>query len=223
MKPITMILALGGILAAGTAHADQCEWIGDGDAAKAAALLAKQPKVIEMCEPCGDKAPGEPFVARTVEITRPSPRDGDYRTVVINGHAVDLAYTYVKTSDDYYENLARLVGCPAEGVSPSLHIEAETPTGVMIAVSDHAPPAAPAPVENVEPPAPPAEAIVVAAPPSPPQMIVYSTTYTQSISWLAVAIAGIGGFFAGGMVMLGAVAVRRRRAMRPRASDLPLR
>ena len=30
MKSVTITLALGGLLVAGTAHADQCEWIGDG-------------------------------------------------------------------------------------------------------------------------------------------------------------------------------------------------
>lgn len=221
MKSLTILLALGGLFAAGTAHADQCEWVSEAEAVKATAILAKKPKLIEFCEPCGDAAPGEPFVPRTVE--RAAVGDG-YQAVSIDGRSYDLAYTYAKTTATHYENLAVLVGCHAEGVSPSLKIESETPSGVMITADDHRPSAQPAlPVEIDEPPPPDTDRVVLAAPPSSPQTIVYSTTYTQSISWLAVAIAGVGGFFAGGMTMLGAIALRRRRAMRPRASDLPLR
>ena len=89
-----------------------------------AAILASTPKVIEFCEPCGDKAPG----TRSRENRR-GPRCRAAATrVVVNGHAVDLAYMYVKTVDTQYENLAQLAGCPATGVSPSLAIAAETPT-----------------------------------------------------------------------------------------------
>jgi hypothetical protein len=217
MKTVTILLALGGL--AGTAHADQCEWVSEAQAAKAAAILANKPKLIEFCEPCGDAAPGEPFVPKAIE--RAAVGDG-YQAVSIDGRSYDLAYTFAKTTDTHYENLAMLVGCPAEGVSPSLKIESETPSGVMIKADDHRP-AAQVPAALDEPAPPETERVVPAAPPTSPQTIVYSTTYTQSISWLAVAIAGVGGFFAGGMTMLGAIALRRRRAMRPRASDLPLR
>lgn len=214
MKSLTILLALGGL--AGTAHADQCEWVSEAQAAKATAILANKPKLIAFCEPCGDAAPGEPFVPKTIE--RAAVGDG-YQAVSIDGRSYDLAYTFAKTTDTHYENLAVLAGCPAEGVSPSLRIEAETPSGVMITADDHRPPAQAVPAVD-EPPPPATERLVIAAPPSSPQTIVYSTTYTLSISWLAVAIAGAGGFFAGAMTMLGAIALRRRRAMRPRATDL---
>ena len=183
-------------------------------ATKAAAILAKKPKVIEFCEPCGDKVPGSPFVPTTIE--RAAVGDG-YQAVSIDGHSRDLAYTYVKTSDDHYENLAVLAGCPAEGVSPRLTIEAETPNGVMITADDHDVPLVEQPPVDLA-----IAAVAMPEPPPPPgpQTIVYSTTYTQSISWLAVAVAGVGGVFAGAMTMLGAIAMRRRRAMKPRATDL---
>ncbi len=221
MKSVSIAFALGGLLVAGTAHADQCQWISEAEAAKAASLLAKKPKVIAFCEPCGDEVPGVPFAAQRVAVER---ADGDFKTVVIDGKAVDLAYTYVQTSDRWYQNVAALVGCPVEGVSLLLEVQDETPNGVLITAGNGAPPppAAAPPAQPVAEPPVPVPPLVIAAPPAP-QTIVYSTTYTQSISWLAVAIAGIGGLFAGGMTMLGAIAVRRRRAMRPRASDLPLR
>ena len=93
------MIALSFTLAASSARADQCAWIDDAAAQKAQAILAKQPMTIEFCEPCGDKAPGVPVKAKSVSIG--SPQDG-YKEIELNGKAVDLAYTYVKTSATKY-------------------------------------------------------------------------------------------------------------------------
>lgn len=197
----------------GTARADQCEWVDDAVAHKAQALLAGAPKVISFCEPCGDKAPGEPAVAASVEIRTPQ---RGFEELYINGAGVDLAYTYVKTDDGHYRNLALLAGCPASDVSPSLAIGAETPNGVLITADDSAQPPPPPvttvmPVTAVVPPPP--------VPPAPPAVYVYSTT-THDVPWFALAVAASAGAMGGSLFTLLVLGLRRRRDMRPRASEL---
>jgi hypothetical protein len=220
MKSWMMGVALSGsLLAAGTARADQCQWIDAAAAKKAEALLAKQPKVIAFCEPCGDNAPGIPEVARAIEVT--SPQAG-YKEIQVNGKGIDLAYTFVQTSRSHYHNLAKLAGCEADGVSSSLAIADETPNGVLITADEHRLPDPPPPpvidpipvVVSVPTPAPPAPA------PQAPSVIVYATT--PAIPWLAIALTGLCGFGAGAFALLTVATLRRRRAMRPRATNLPL-
>lgn len=221
MKTWTLSLAiLGSALLTQTAHGDQCAWINAKEANKAYAVLAKQPKVLEFCEPCGDKAPGVPFVAQDVAIATPQ---GSYKEIQINGKGIDLAYTYVQTSPTDYRNLAKLAGCPASDVSLSLNIADETPHGVLIMPDDK--PLPPEPV--VEPPAPPPPPPVFAAPPPPPPpaptlVSYYTTTIEHAVPWSILALAAAGGFISGVGFTLAVFAVRRRRAMRPRASDLPI-
>ena len=214
MKSVTITLALGGLLVATTAHADQCEWVGEPRPRRPPPILAKKPKVIEFCEPCGDKAPGTPFVPTTLE--RAAVGDG-YQAVSIDGRSRDLAYTYVKTSTTHYENLAVLAGCPAEGVSPRLTIEAETPNGVMITADDHEVP----PVEQP----PPALRSRPSRCPSHHRRRGRRRSSTRrrtrsrsrgSPSRSAVWAASL----SARCTMVGAIALRRRRAMKPRATNL---
>jgi len=208
------------LLASQTARADQCAWNEEAHATKAEAILAKHPQVIQFFEPFGDKAPGEPAVAREVSVTTPQ---GDYKAVSINGQAVDLAYTFVQVSSTKYKNLAKMVGCPASGVSSSLKIAGETPTGVLITPTEQPTP----PIEPLEKPVPPlVPPIVIAAPPPPPppptSVIYYNTTVQPNVSWFTVALAGCAGFLAGVTMTFAGMTIRRRRAMRPRANDLPI-
>lgn len=195
-------------LLASPARADQCAWIDHAVAHRAAAILATQPKVIAFCEPCGEQAPGVPRVASTAALRSPEP---GYQEVHINGVPVDLAYTFVQTSPERYQNLAALAGCPADGVSPSLTVTDETPTGVLIVADD--PPATPPP--TIAAPAPP-------LPAPPPTVYVFSSTITHEVSWPALLLGGAGGVAAGtlGLFMVGAL--RRRRTLRPRAAELPI-
>jgi len=203
------MIALSLTLAAGSARADQCEWIDAGAAQKAQAILAKQPMTIAFCEPCGDKAPGMPVQAKSVTIGSPQ---GEYKEVQINGKAVDLAYTYVKTSATKYQNLAKLAGCSAEGVSPSLTVADETKHGVLITASDAAPPPPPAPVIATVP--------VVLPVPQPRETQTIYVYSMERMPWLVSVLAGVAGFVIGAGFLLGALALRRRRSMRPRAMDL---
>ena len=101
------------------AYADQCELVDDAVATHAIDAIRAhgQPKLIEYCEPCGDRAPGEPHVIEHVAKQRGA--DG-YFSVTIDKREVDLAYTYVQTAPSTYENLALLAHCPTSGVRPSL-------------------------------------------------------------------------------------------------------
>jgi hypothetical protein len=207
--PITLSLV------AGTAHADQCAWIDAAVADKAQAILTAKQQFLELCEPCGDQAPGIPQRVQSVDIASPQ---ADYREVSLNGKGIDLAYVFVKTDDTRYQNLAALAGCPATGVSPSLTIEAETTNGVLISADNKpTPPPQAATIVTEVPayaPAPP--------PPPPPQVYVYSTT-THQVAWFAIALAAAGGLITGAAAMLALVMIRRRRAMRPRAMDITAR
>ncbi|HEY5945079.1 MAG TPA: hypothetical protein VIV40_06285, partial [Kofleriaceae bacterium] len=129
------------VVLADTAHADQCAWVDRWVANKANVVLDASPKFIEFCEPCGDKAPGVPQLAKHVDIATP---ETGYRELSINGKPIDIAYVFVKTDDTHYRNLAALAGCETTGVSPSLTIEAETKTGVLISAdADRLPPPPP--------------------------------------------------------------------------------
>jgi hypothetical protein len=225
MKTWTLSLAAAGSLLLTTqmARADQCAWNDATHAAKAEAILAKHPKVIAYCEPCGDKAPGDPVIAREVSVATPQ---GDYREVSINGQAVDLAYTFVQVSATKYKNLAKMVGCPASGVSSSLKVADETPTGVLITPSEQPnPPPEPAiePLPQPVPPLIPPMVIAAPTPPPPPSNVsYYNTTVEANVGWFTVVLAGCAGFLSGVGLTFAGMTIRRRRAMRPRANDLPL-
>jgi len=181
------------------AHADQCELVSDQVATRAVDVLHGQPNVLAYCEPCGDKAPGEPH--RIDHLAKQRGLDG-YYAVTLDKREVDLAYTYVQTAPSKYENVAALAGCPTSGVSPSLDVNDASDKGVLITPS-------PAPVAHVEP----------APPPAPATTITYVVSENR-MNWLAViaACAVSSGLWALTTILL----LRRRRsvAMRPRAIDM---
>lgn len=199
----------------GTAHADQCQSLDEAQARKALSIVANAPRVIDFCEPCGDRAPGVPKVARHLEVRK----DGGYHELAIDGRAVDLAYTYVQTSQRQYANLAALAGCEAHGVSPTLSIESETPTGVLITASDAPVPALAPPPRAAPARVAPPDRVTSAARPATPTVYVYATT-TAPVPWLVLALAIGGGALSGAMLALIVLTARRRRTMRPRALDL---
>jgi hypothetical protein len=188
-------------LAARTAHAadsDQCQWLADRDVAtRAARELAQHSEVVRFCEPCGDLAPGAPRTALRVTLQR---LDGDATSVAIDGDPIDLAYTYVKTGEQQYRNLAQLAGCPASGVSPRLRIDAATRTGVLIRADPGA----------------------AAMPPTePPSAAAAPTIYIQAPSPAGPALLlGCGTLL--GILAAGALrrSARRRALHTPRAADL---
>lgn len=97
--------------------------------AQAQAALARlrvgETWAIELCEPCGERleaqSPYRVTSARMVASIGPAAR-GRF-SVHVNGHAVDLAYVYVRTDGSTYQSLATLARCPAQDISPRVFVE----------------------------------------------------------------------------------------------------
>lgn len=100
------------LLLSSAAFADQCAYITKTQAEKAVKVLIETQTVQSLCEPCGESK------ALTVQVNSIGLRKAGYQSyseVVINDKGIDLAYTYINGL-----NLAKLVGCPTQGVSFSL-------------------------------------------------------------------------------------------------------
>jgi hypothetical protein len=199
--------AIAGCAWSTAAHADQCAVLDETAAARAVDALRRHPDIVSFCEPCGDAAPGVPVRLSHATARRIA---GGFE-VVVDGHAIDLAYAYAQTSSHRYDNLAALVACPTTGVSPSLAIDDATSTGVLI----HADPR-PVRHEPAVERAPAALPIAPAAPAPGPTIYVVTPASNPGVGWDGVVLA-CGLTFA--VWWLGA-GLRRRRTMRPRATDL---
>lgn len=114
MKSLIFTLA---IAFSASAFADQCSYISGTMAKRAALLLQNGAEIAELCQPCGEQiANAKVSVARSVKSG--STGYQSYQQVSINGKGVDLAYTYVKVAPNKYVNVAKAIGCKADGVSP---------------------------------------------------------------------------------------------------------
>lgn len=104
------------VWAMATARADQCAWISEANARAALEHLRPGAEWLSFCEPCGDK---EPVLGVVHAATSAQVDGGGAREVSVDGSPIDLAYTYVHTPNDPggFTNLAKLVGCPASGVT----------------------------------------------------------------------------------------------------------
>ncbi len=195
---VVLVLGASGRIAV----ADQCQYVSPEEARQAEVVLAGAPRVVELCEPCGQVVPVGPSRVDTLAVTIPV---ADMREIHINGRPVDLAYLYVQRGPVRYENVARLVACSAEGVSDHLEIPAFDEPAVPLPVAAAAVPAAPPPPEPAPAAAPPTASACPAASTWPPLAL-----------WIVVATLGaLSG--AGATLALG---LRRRRHLRPRALDL---
>jgi len=128
----SLCLSLAALLGA-PAHADQCAWISAEQAARALKLLKAGAPYLLYCEPCGETQPTHVGKVQTAEA-RDAGDGGKLKEVSIDGQAVDLAYTFVKTRADAseYQNLAKLAGCEARGVSRSVSYPV-VPAGTKLA------------------------------------------------------------------------------------------
>ncbi len=197
MKALLAIPLLLVTLVPALAHADQCALVSDEVATRALAVLQDHPNVVAYCEPCNDRAPGEPHRLDHLAKQRGTTDGPNNYEITIDKREVDLAYTYVQTQPSRYENLAALAGCVTSGVSPSLVVNDASDRGVMITASD-------APVATVAPAPAPAITYVIR---------------TEDHTWLIAAMClGTSAIWAGATLLL----LRRRRAveMKPRAIDL---
>jgi hypothetical protein len=153
-------------------------------------------EIVAFCQSCGDAAPGIPMIA--------------------NGNAIDPAHTYVRIADNRFANVALLVGCPVDaGTAPSLDVSDETRDGVLITASDK--PVTLAATTRLTP------AVAPSPPPAPTvtsSTHYYTTTIDRVPPFAVWAAAGGLGFGLGVAATLGVLALRRRRAMEPRAARL---
>lgn len=196
------LLLIPFLLVPAIAHADQCELVSDQVATHALAAMKGHPNVIEFCEPCGDKAPGEPHAIDHLAKQRDT--DGSY-AITLDKREIDLAYTYVQTAPSTYENVAALAGCPTSGVSPTLHVDDASDRGVMITASER-------PVAHVQ--------IAAEEPPTPPPATITYVIESDRIGlWAVIAACAL----SSGLWALVAVLILRRRravAMKPRAIEM---
>lgn len=105
----TLVLALALAALPTVARADQCALNNATIAEAAAKLVTPGSKVLEFCEPCGDRAPGAPYAVKKVAV-----RNGE---LLVNGNAVDLAYLFVQTDKTEYRNVGLATSCGASRVS----------------------------------------------------------------------------------------------------------
>lgn len=112
-----VVLGIGFTLAlSSAAFADQCAYITKQQAIAAVSRLEKGQIIYKLCEPCGEKVP------QAVKINSVSAGTVGYENywgVEVNEQNIDLAYTYINTSNnkDRKVNLATLARCPAQNVS----------------------------------------------------------------------------------------------------------
>ncbi len=112
-----VFLGIGFTLTLGSAvYADQCAYTSKQQAIEAVSRLEKGQTIYQLCEPCGET------IAKALKITSVSAGTVGYESfwgVKVNDRNIDLAYTYVDTSNnkDRKVNLATLARCPATDVS----------------------------------------------------------------------------------------------------------
>lgn len=107
-----MILTTLVVLMGSSAFADQCAFVSKAQAAMAVRALLSAQRIQSLCEPCGETSATE-LDPDSVEMKK-SGYENSYQ-VSLDDQGIDLAYTYVNGT-----NLAKVVGCTAEGVSPTI-------------------------------------------------------------------------------------------------------
>ena len=111
--------ALGLLMTASFAQADQCQLIPVEQAATALNHLKPESQFVNFCEPCGDKD----FYQRPVQTVNSLQTNKDevsgqvYWEISVNGKGIDLAYTFLRTADGSYLNMSKLANCPSQSVS----------------------------------------------------------------------------------------------------------
>jgi hypothetical protein len=110
MKKLALSMMI--LMSGSMAFADQCAYVSQDTAKKALKMIVESNTIQTLCEPCGETK------AQTLDVKAIGANDVSYQgfwQVSVNNKGVDLAYTFVNGL-----NVAQLVGCPTEGVSPSI-------------------------------------------------------------------------------------------------------
>lgn len=109
---------------ASEARADQCSLVPAAQANAAVLHLRSGRPFIELCEPCGQHFdPSSSNVQRVVSAIA-VPDSSGLHHVIVNGRPVDLAYLFVRGRGGF-QNVARLSGCEASGVSEQLLVPSQ--------------------------------------------------------------------------------------------------
>jgi hypothetical protein len=99
-----------------SAFADQCQLVSATMAKRATLLIQKGAEISDLCEPCGDaKSSAVVSVVKSIKVSDSA--GSNLKEISINGIAVDLAYIYVKVAPNKSINVAKTIGCKADGVS----------------------------------------------------------------------------------------------------------
>lgn len=120
--PSLALAALFSVTGMPSAGADQCQAVQRTEADWAVRLIRAVRMTIQYCQPCGEKVPSPPTRLKKAGV-KPSSVEGS-SAVMLNGKEVDLAYTYVQTGPKTFANVAKLVGCSADGVDPYVTLAA---------------------------------------------------------------------------------------------------
>lgn len=109
-----IILALA--LSSTAAFADQCELMSSTMAKRASLLLQNGTEIATLCEPCGERVSSAKIsVIRSVKVVNGI--DANLQQLLINGKSEDLAYTFIKVAPNRFVNIAKAIGCKANGIS----------------------------------------------------------------------------------------------------------
>jgi len=113
----TTVSVLALVSLATPALADVCSWNSPAVARRAVPMLKPGDTIQEFCPGCGDT------VAKPIKVSTATEaavaQDPKYHEVSVNGEAVDLAYTYVRTAPNGpWTNLGALVNCSPDNDSP---------------------------------------------------------------------------------------------------------
>ena len=114
MSKVIFLSVLSGFFMS-SVRADQCQLISAEQAAKSLDFLKPNSKIVEFCEPCGDKD----FYTRTPQaiVDVQAKAEDDYWAVYVNGKNIDLAYTFVANAQGDFLNVSKLANCPSDDVS----------------------------------------------------------------------------------------------------------
>lgn len=90
----SVILAVGCLVLGTPAWADICIQNSREVAQAGARLIQPRGDVVQFCSPCGDTK-AAPMQVGTVKVGQEDVSDESSFEVIVNGNAIDLAYTYV--------------------------------------------------------------------------------------------------------------------------------
>ena len=113
---MTKLVLVASLLAASTAHADQCQTVTPAQAADAVKLLTGALITLN-CPPCNDPPIAVVPTVKPGKIAQhPSSAVKGMSTVALDGKDVDLAYTWILTGKATFTNVAQAVGCETKDV-----------------------------------------------------------------------------------------------------------